>query len=112
MRAIHLVESPQKVLGRAVHVVAARVVGEIVDQGRATELLTEKINLVEEEDDAGPHEPSRVHYRIEENKTFHHTVLHVSVSRASKTIFREGGYLVASLQKNLIVFAESDAEYN
>jgi hypothetical protein len=62
---IHLVESPEKILGRSVHIVAARVIWEVVAQWGARELLSEEIDLVQEEDDACPHKPSRIDHRVE-----------------------------------------------
>jgi hypothetical protein len=58
MRTIDLVEAPEQVLRRAVDVVAARVVGEVITQWGAAELLPEEIDFVEEEDYACSHEPS------------------------------------------------------
>ncbi len=57
MCAVDLVEPPEKVLGGSIDVVAAGVVGEVVAERRFEQLLLEEIDLVEEEDDAGPHEP-------------------------------------------------------
>jgi hypothetical protein len=63
--AIHLVESPEKILGRSVYIVAARVIWEVVAQRGARELLSEEIDLVQEEDDACPHKPSRIDHGVE-----------------------------------------------
>ena len=73
--AVDLVKAPEQVFGRAVDVVAAGIVGEVVGQRGSTEFLFEEINLVEEEDDAGPHEPARVDHRIEQDQRFHHPIL-------------------------------------
>jgi len=66
MRPVHLVESPKQVFGGFLNIVAARIVGEVVAQWRATKLLLEDIDLVQEQDDTSPHEPPRVDDRIEE----------------------------------------------
>lgn len=75
MCAIHLVESPKKVLGRAVDIIATRVIWEVVAQWGAGELLPEQVDLVQEQNDTRPHEPSRIDDRVEENQAFHHSVL-------------------------------------
>lgn len=75
MCAVHLIESPKKILRCAIDVVAAGVVGEVVAQRGAWELLPEQIDLVQEEDDACPHEPSRIHHRIEKDQALHHSIL-------------------------------------
>jgi hypothetical protein len=58
MGSVDLVETPQQVLGSAIDVVPARVVWEIVAQWRTTKLFLKKVDLVEEQDDAGTHKPS------------------------------------------------------
>lgn len=58
MCPVHLVESPKKILRCAVDVVATGVIREVLVQRGAWEFLTEQIDLVQEEDNAGPHEPS------------------------------------------------------
>jgi hypothetical protein len=73
--AIDLIEAPEQILGRAVDVVAAGVVGKVVVERGARELELEEIDLVEEEDDAGAHEPARVDDRVEQHQAFHHPVL-------------------------------------
>jgi hypothetical protein len=60
--AIDLVESPEEVFGCAINIVAARVIGEVVAQGGASQFLLEQIDLVQEEDDTGSHKPSGVDY--------------------------------------------------
>lgn len=75
MRPVHLVEPPEKVLGRLVDVDATGVVGEVVAQRRPPELLAEDVDLVQEEDDARPYEPPRVDDRVEQEETLHHSVL-------------------------------------
>lgn len=92
MCAVDLVEAPEQVLGRAVDVVAAGVVWEVLVERGAAELLTEEVDLVEEEDDGGAHEPARVDDGVEEDEGLHHAVL------------------VAFFEQDLVVFAEGDAE--
>jgi len=67
MCAIHLIEPPEKILGCSVHIVAARVIWEVVAQWGARELLSEEIDLVQEEDDTRPHKPSRIDHGVEED---------------------------------------------
>ena len=66
MGPVNLVESPQQILRRSINIISTRVVREVVAQRRAAKLLLEKIDLVEEEDDTGAHEPSRIDDRIEQ----------------------------------------------
>lgn len=66
MRPIDLIESPQQILRRSVNIISSRVIREVVSQRRAAKLLLKKIDLVEEEDDTGAHEPSRIDDRIEQ----------------------------------------------
>ncbi len=65
--SVHLVESPEQILGCPVDIVATRVIREVVSQWRPTQLLFEEIDLVEEQNYAGSHEPSGVDNRVEEN---------------------------------------------
>lgn len=44
--AVHLIESPKKILGCSVYIVAARVVWEVVAQWGTGELFSEKVDLV------------------------------------------------------------------
>lgn len=60
MCPVDLVEPPQEILGGLVDVATARVVGEVVAEGRPGQLMLEDVDLVQEENDARPHEPSRV----------------------------------------------------
>lgn len=112
MCSVDLVEPPEKVLRRPVDVVSTRVVGEVVDQGRSAELLLEQIDLVEEEDDARPHEPPRVDHRVEEDETLHHSVLHIAsaVSLLEARLRTKEAHLIALFQQHLVVFAQGDAE--
>lgn len=75
MPPVDLIKPPQKIFRSSVHIVAAGIVWEVVDQWGAAKLLLEQIDLIEEQDDAGSHEPSRVHHRIEKYQTFHHAIL-------------------------------------
>ena len=75
MCPIHLIESPQEILGSTINVVATRIIREVVAQWRSGQLLFEKVDLVEEEDDARPHKPPRVDHRVKENQALHHSVL-------------------------------------
>ena len=59
--SVDLIESPQQVLRRSVHVVPTRVVREVIAEGRPSQLLLEEIDLVEEENDTRSHEPPRIH---------------------------------------------------
>ena len=87
MCSVDLVEPPEKILCSPVDIVSARVIWEVADEWGSSELLLEKIDLVQEKNDARPHEPSRIDHRVEEHQTLHHPVL------------------VAFLQKHLIVLA-------
>jgi hypothetical protein len=87
MCSIDLVESPEQVLGSAVDIVAARVVGEVVAQWGSRKLRFKEIDLVEEQDDAGSHEPSTVDDRVEEYQTLHHAILEARVSRGTAESF-------------------------
>lgn len=75
MCSIDLIEPPQQIFGRTVDIIATGIVWEVVPKRRPTKLLLEQIHLVEEEDDACPHEPSRVDHRVEKHQTFHHAIL-------------------------------------
>ena len=75
MRTIDLIKSPKQILCCSIDIIASRVIGEVIPQGRPTEFRFEKIDLVEEEDNAGSHEPSRIDDRIKQHKTFHHSIL-------------------------------------
>lgn len=66
MRAIDLIESPQEILRGSIDVVTARVVWEVVAQWRFRKFRPEQIDLVQEQDNRGSHEPSRVDYRVEQ----------------------------------------------
>ena len=66
MSPINLIESPQQILRRSVNIISSRVIREVVAQRRAAKLLLEKIDLVEEEDDTGAHEPSRIDDRVKQ----------------------------------------------
>jgi len=68
MCSVDLVEAPEEVFCRTVHVFSARVVREVLYQRRFLQFLPEEIDLVEEEDDRCSHEPSRIHDGIEEDK--------------------------------------------
>ena len=75
MGPVHLVEPPEQVFGRPVHIVTTRVVGKVIAQGRTAELLPEQIYLVEKQDDARPHEPPGIDDRVEEHQALHHSIL-------------------------------------
>lgn len=75
MCPIHLIEPPQEILRSTINVVAARIIREVVAQWRSGQLLFEKVDLVEEEDNACPHKPPRVDHRVKENQALHHSVL-------------------------------------
>lgn len=77
MCAVDLVESPKQILGCAVYIIAARVIWKVVAERRSRELRLEQIDLVQEEDDAGPHEPPAIYYRVEQHQAFHHAILEV-----------------------------------
>lgn len=66
MCPVDLIKSPQKVFGRLVDVVAARVVWEVVAQWRPAQLLLEDVDFVEEQYYTCSHEPSRVDNRIKQ----------------------------------------------
>ena len=75
MCSVHLIEPPQEIFGRPVNIITTGVVREVVPERRPAELSLEEIHLVQEEDDACPHEPSRIDNRIEKHQTFHHAIL-------------------------------------
>lgn len=75
MCSVHLVEPPQEIFGRSVDIVTSGIVWEIICKRRPTELLLEQIHLIQEEDDACSHEPSRIDDRVEKHQTFHHSIL-------------------------------------
>ena len=66
MCPIDLVESPQEILRCSVDVVTARVIREVIAQGRLGKFRSEEIDLVQEQDDGCSHKPSRVDHRVEE----------------------------------------------
>lgn len=80
MCAIDLVEPPQQVFGRTVHIVTTRIVGEEIAERRTSQFVLEKIDFVEKQDNTRSHEPSRIHDRVKEDQTFHHSVLNRSVT--------------------------------
>ena len=86
MRAIDLVEPPEQVFCRPVHVIPARVIGEIIAQGRLGQFRSEEVDFVKEENDGGTHEPSRVDDGVKENERFHHAVLR-RVSRNARMAY-------------------------
>lgn len=47
MRSVYLVESPEKILGRLVDIIGARVIREVVGQRRVDQFFLENINLVQ-----------------------------------------------------------------
>jgi hypothetical protein len=63
--SIDLVEPPQEIFGSSVYVIAARIIWKVIAERRASKLDFEEVDLVEEQYDTGPHEPSRVDDRIE-----------------------------------------------
>lgn len=92
MCPIDLIKPPEKIFGRSVHVIAARIVGKVVAQGGSTQLLLEQIDFVEEKDDARPHEPSRVDHGIKEYQTLHHSILRKTGKyKLSQSREKEGG---------------------
>lgn len=91
-RAVCLREPPQDVLGGLVDIGAAGVLREVVDQGYFRQLLLEHVDLVQEENDRGAEEPSRVDHRLEQNERLLHAVLTVL------------------LEQHLVVLAEGDTE--
>lgn len=86
MGPVDLVEPPQKIFGSAIDVVAAQIIGEVIAQRRPREFLAEQIDLVQEEDDTGPHKPPGINDRIEQHQTLHHSVLqkHISIRVSSR----------------------------
>jgi hypothetical protein len=75
MRSVDLIKTPQQILGSLVDIVSSRVIRKVRGERRAGQFLLKNVNLVEEQDDARSHEPSRVDNRVKEEQTFHHTVL-------------------------------------
>ena len=72
--------------------------------------MPEKIDFIEEEDDAGPHAPPGVDYGVEENQAFHHAVLPKRSVIKSKVCGWNLTDLITSLEQHLIVLAERHAE--
>lgn len=110
MGAINLVESPEDIFGRSLSVVTTGVVREVVHQWGAANLLLEKIDFVEEKDDTGPEEPSRIDDGIEKYKALHHSVLQ-QVSLLWLMAMRRT-HLFTFLQQKLVIFTQRDAEYD
>lgn len=77
---VDLIESPEQVFGRSIHIIATRVVGEVVAERRSCELELEEIDLVQEQNDTGPHEPPRIDHRVKQDQTFHHSILQSQIS--------------------------------
>jgi hypothetical protein len=77
MCPIDLIKPPKQVLRRLVDVGATLIVGEVIAQRRASQFLLEDVDLVEEQDNTGPHKPPRVDNGIEQEQTLHHAVLRV-----------------------------------
>lgn len=67
VRSIDLVKPPEQILGRAIHVITARIVGEVIAQRRTRKLLAEQVDFVQEQDDTSSLKPPRVDNRIKEN---------------------------------------------
>lgn len=68
-------EAVGKVLAASLDIAGrAGVVGEVVTDGGVLDLLLEEVDLVEEQDDGGPHEPARVADRVEECQGLLHPV--------------------------------------
>lgn len=86
---IDLIETPQQIFRRSIDIIASRVVGKIIPQRRSTQFLFEEIHFVEEEDNAGAHEPARIHHRVEQDQTFHHSVLSAVIRDAGGTGSRD-----------------------
>lgn len=82
MRPIDLIETPQQIFRGSIDIVATGIIGEIISQRRPAQFLLEQINFVEKEDNAGAHEPPRIHNRVEQDKTFHHSVLQAIIRDA------------------------------
>jgi len=110
MCSVHLVEPPQEIFGRSVDIVTSGIVWKVIPKRRPTELLLEQIDLVQEEDDACPHKPSRIDHRVEKHETFHHAIL--EWRQLEPLMDHEECHLVAFFQKYLIILAERHAEYN
>jgi len=68
---------------------ATFVVGEVVLHRAYGELLLESVDLVQEKDDAGLDEPSRIADTVEKCKSFLHTV-HSFVFEQKLVVFRNG----------------------
>lgn len=75
MSSVNLIEPPKQILGGFVDIVTSRVVGEVVAERRPGELDLEDVDLVQEKNDAGSHEPTRIHNRVEKKQAFHHAIL-------------------------------------
>ena len=67
MSSVDLVEPPQQILGRTIDIIAARVIWKVIAKWRSRKLRFEQIDLVEEQDNTGSHEPPAIDYRVEEH---------------------------------------------
>lgn len=65
--SVDLVEPPQQVLGGAIDIIPTRVIWKVIAKWRSRKLRFEQIDLVEEQDNTGSHEPPAIDYRIEEH---------------------------------------------
>ena len=112
MGPVDLVEPPQKILGRTIDIITARVVRKIRSQGRPTQLSLEQVDLVEEENDARPREPPRIHDGVKKDQTFHHAILpgHCKLFAKMTSTMTGCPYLITFLQQYLIVLTQRYAE--
>ncbi len=74
-RPICLHEPPQDVLRRLVNIGPARVLGEVPLEGDFWQLALEDVDLVQEQDDRCPEEPSRVDDRLKQDERLRHPFL-------------------------------------
>lgn len=67
MCSVDLVEPPQQVLGGAIDIIPTRVIWKVIAKWGSRKFRFEQIDLVEEQDNTGPHEPPAIDYRVEEH---------------------------------------------
>lgn len=65
--SVHLIEPPEKVFCGSVDIVATRIIWKIISQRRPAKFLLEQIDLVQEQNDTRPHEPSGIDHRVKKN---------------------------------------------
>ena len=83
-RPIRLRKPPQNVLGRLIDVRSTSELWEIPLQRHLWQLGFEHVDLVQEQDDGRPEEPSRVDDRFEQDERLRHAFLRRALSGAAR----------------------------